>query len=48
MFYGIFVDLIDGHVEADVVGGSMFDVLHNGVVGVTPDQIVPLPVTVQT
>ena len=48
MLHGILVDLVDGHVEADVIGGGMFDVLHDGVVGIATDCIVTLPVAVQT
>ena len=35
-------------VEADVIRGGMFDVLHDGVVGISTNRIMALPVTVQT
>ena len=48
VFHGILVDLIDGHVEADVIGSGFFDILHYGVIGIATDCIMALPVTVQT
>lgn len=48
MLHSILVDLVDGHVEADVIGGGMFNILHDGVVGIATDCIMTLPVAVQT
>ena len=42
------VDLVDRHVEADVVRTRAHDVLHDGVIGIAADLIVALPVAVQT
>ena len=42
------VDLVDRHVEADVVRARAHDVLHDGVIGISADLIVALPVAVQT
>lgn len=42
-----FVDLVDRHVEADVVRRGTLDVSHNGVVGVAADLVVALFVTVK-
>lgn len=44
---GPLVDLVDGHIETDVVGGGIADILQDQVVGVPPDGVVPLPVPVQ-
>ena len=43
----VLVDLVDGHVEADIAGGSIPDILQNGIVSIATDGVVPLPVTVQ-
>ena len=48
MLHSILVDLVDGHVEADVIGCGVFDILHDGVVGIATDCIMTLPVAVQT
>ena len=47
VFYGILVDLIYCHIEADVVGGSMLNVVHYGIVGVAANLIVLFPVSVE-
>jgi len=43
----IFVDLIDCHIETDIVCGSIADVLHDSVVGVTTNFIMALLISVQ-
>ena len=48
MLHSILVDLVDGHVEADVIRSGVFDVLHNGVISIATDCIMTLPVAVQT
>lgn len=44
---GVLVDPVDGHIEADIAGGGIADVLQDQVVGVPPNGVVPLPVPVQ-
>ena len=44
---GVLIDLVDGHVKADVARGSVFDVFHDEVIGVSPDGVVTIPVPVQ-
>ncbi len=43
----VLVDLIDGHVKAYIVCSGIADVLHDGIVGVAPDLVMALPVSVQ-
>ena len=43
----VLIDLIDGHVEADVVRSGIFNVLHDGVIGIPADHVVALSVSVQ-
>lgn len=43
----ILVNLIDRHVKADIARRRIPDILHNLVVGVSTDGIMPLPVAVQ-
>ena len=45
---GILVDRIDGHVEADIVGSRLSDIVQNGVIGISPDCIMTFPVAVKT
>lgn len=42
-----FVDLVDRHIEADIVGSGVLHMFHDGVVCVAPDGIVACPVTVE-
>ena len=44
----IFVDLVNRHIQTNVISCCMADILHDGVVSVSPHGIMPLPVTVQT
>ena len=48
MAHSIFVDAIDSHVKTDIVRGCVLNVLHDGVVGITANGVVPLAITVQT
>ena len=48
MLYSIFIDLIDGHIKTDIVSRGVFNIFHNGIVCITTDGIMPLPVTIQT
>ena len=43
----MFVDLVDRHIEADIVGSGVLHMFHDGVVCVAPDGIVACPVTVE-
>ena len=45
--HGILVDLIDGHVETDVVRCGVLDVFHDGVERVASDGVVAFPVAVK-
>ena len=45
--YIVFVDLIDSHIESDIVCGGIADVLHDSIVGVTTDFIMALFISVQ-
>ena len=44
---GVLVDLVDGHIKADIVRRGPADVLEYQVVGIPADGVVPLPVSVQ-
>lgn len=48
MAHSIFVDAVDSHVKTDIVRDCVLNVLHDGVVGITANGVVPLAVTVQT
>ena len=48
MAHSIFVDAVDSHVKTDIVRGCVLNVLHDGVVGITANGVVPLAITVQT
>jgi len=47
MVHVVLVDLVDGHVEADIVCSCIADIMENCVVGIAPDCIVTLPVAIQ-
>ena len=47
MVHVVLVDLIDGHVEADIVCSCIADIMENCIVGIAPDCIVTLPVAIQ-
>ena len=44
---GIFVQPVDRHIKTDIVRRGMANVFHDKIIGLTPDLIVPLPVSVQ-
>ncbi len=43
-----FIDLVDGHVEADVICGGGINILHNALVGVAAYGVVVLGIAIQT
>ena len=48
MVYIVLVDLVDGHVEADIVRCRLTDIMQDRIVGVATDGVMPLPIAVQT
>ena len=44
----ILVDLVDGHVETNVVGSGLGDVLEDGVVGIASDDVMVDLIAIQT
>lgn len=44
----VLIDLIDCHIEADIICGSIADVLHDGVIGIATHFIMALLISIQT